>query len=358
MKIKDVIIREFDTGGYDPMGNVTTGEPSASPTAVAAPAPNQSGMAQWPTTKAEIIAFQKANGLKADGLIGQKTMAALNKAGAKAPPGFKPVPNRKKEKEPNYAADVASARAADAAQQAASPDPNTTQDPSGGQGNAAFLPGAAGGAPATNTDQATASQTQTSNYTGQDVRTANARDANDAPPPQGYANQASDLQRLAGINANTNALGVTAQAGNVFGQPAPEADKPNTQTGQAAQPDTAQTNPDTGLSTAPKPVTTGTGGKTNMVTGSDDEMAWRQKNPNWNMTGAQYPGPGNWDPKTGRSKKDIEQGQKNWDAIKGFFGGGKKQPAAPAPNQGAQPAPAAPSTLGELTDIQKLAGLK
>ena len=41
---------------------------------------------------------------------------------------------------------VAAARKADAKQQAAAPAPGTTQDPSGGQGNAAFLPGAAGGA--------------------------------------------------------------------------------------------------------------------------------------------------------------------------------------------------------------------
>ncbi len=39
--------------------------------------------------------------------------------------------------------------------------------------------------------QATASQTQTSNYTGQDVRTANARDANAAPPTQGFVGGAA-----------------------------------------------------------------------------------------------------------------------------------------------------------------------
>jgi hypothetical protein len=66
----------------------------------------------------------------------------------------------------------------------------------------------------------------------------------------------------------------------------------------------SQISPDTGLNTAPKPVTTGTGGKTNIVTGSDDEMAWRAKNPNWSMTGAQYPGAGKWDPSTGRTKRE------------------------------------------------------
>ncbi len=81
MKIKEVLLKEMgsrgavpkkdqaaqpsqsfpiDDGGYDAMGNVTTGMPSASPTAVAAPAPAQAGQAKWPTTKAEIISL---NGL-------------------------------------------------------------------------------------------------------------------------------------------------------------------------------------------------------------------------------------------------------------------------------------------------------
>ncbi len=167
-----------------------------------------------------------------------------------------------------------------------------------------------------------------------------------------------------------NALGVTAQAGSAFGQPEPQADKP---AGQATQPDAAppaQVNPDTGLSAAPKPVTTGTGGKTNIVTGSDDEMAWRSKNPNWNMTGAQYPGPGNWDPKTGRSKAAQAQADKNWQGIKNFFGFGDKKQAAPAAapqGQGTQPAtttgPNPPAggygrfQESELDTIKKLSGL-
>lgn len=59
----------------------------------AAPAPAAS-TTKWPVTDAEIKAFQQANGLKADGLIGGKTMAALQKAGATPPPGFTPVPNK------------------------------------------------------------------------------------------------------------------------------------------------------------------------------------------------------------------------------------------------------------------------
>ena len=55
------------------------------------PGATQGAKPKWPTTPAEIQAFQKANGLKADGLIGQNTMAALQKAGVPAPQGFKPV---------------------------------------------------------------------------------------------------------------------------------------------------------------------------------------------------------------------------------------------------------------------------
>lgn len=61
---------------------------------------------KWPTTPEEIKAFQKANNLQADGLIGQKTMAALVAAGATPPAGFKPVGNKVKptEKPPGQAA--------------------------------------------------------------------------------------------------------------------------------------------------------------------------------------------------------------------------------------------------------------
>ena len=45
----------------------------------------------WPADKNAIIAFQKANGLTADGLIGPKTMAALQKSGATPPSGFQPA---------------------------------------------------------------------------------------------------------------------------------------------------------------------------------------------------------------------------------------------------------------------------
>jgi hypothetical protein len=50
--------------------------------------------AAWPTTPQEITAFQTAHGLKPDGMIGQKTMAALQQAGATPPAGFKAVGNK------------------------------------------------------------------------------------------------------------------------------------------------------------------------------------------------------------------------------------------------------------------------
>jgi len=144
---------------------------------------------------------------------------------------------------------------------------------------------------------------------------------------------------------------------------------PADQTVQAATP-APQTSPDTGLSTAPKPVTTGTGGKTNMVTGSDDEMAWRAKNPNWNMTGAQYPGAGQWDPRTGRSKKLQAQADANAASVKGFLNkinpfakkaapeqGATTQAVPPQPNVEMKPLTQSVDNNAEISRIKKLSGL-
>ena len=49
---------------------------------------------KWPTTPEEIKAFQTANKLKVDGLIGQNTLAALTQQGYTPPQGFKPVANK------------------------------------------------------------------------------------------------------------------------------------------------------------------------------------------------------------------------------------------------------------------------
>jgi hypothetical protein len=167
-----------------------------------------------------------------------------------------------------------------------------------------------------------------------------------------------------------NALGVQAQAGGAFGQTPPQPDNPNPPNGAAAamasqsapaaepppQPDNglaqnpeivspevgkaqaasqsvapaapapapqgtaatyAQTNPDTGLSTEPGKVKTGTGGTTNLTTASQDEYAWRAKNPNWNMMGLQYPGAGKWDPNTGRTKRESVEYHEKDNALLG-----------------------------------------
>ena len=75
----------------------------------------------------------------------------------------------------------------------------------GGKTNADFLPGVAGGAKTPSADSAPAAVSATT-----------------SPPP------------------NVNALGVTTQAGNVFGQPAPTPDKPDTRTGSVT-PDSSAT---------------------------------------------------------------------------------------------------------------------
>jgi hypothetical protein len=63
-----------------------TNQDTAIPSGQAAPAPAGT---KFPTTPAEIQAFQKAHGLKVDGLIGPNTLTALAKAGIQPPAGFK-----------------------------------------------------------------------------------------------------------------------------------------------------------------------------------------------------------------------------------------------------------------------------
>lgn len=56
---------------------------------------------EWPSTRQEIIDFQKKHkdaagkSLIPDGSIGKRTLEALKKAGFQPPPGFKPVPDKK-----------------------------------------------------------------------------------------------------------------------------------------------------------------------------------------------------------------------------------------------------------------------
>lgn len=222
--------------------------------------------------------------------------------------------------------------------------------------------------------------------------------ANVTPPPEAPTQtaQAADAEPYGGAAAramaaksspssqadassgpNVNALGV-AQTANVPGLDG------GTQSGQGTQardastvPDAARgvqttpnVNPDTGLDATPKKVA----GTSNVTTGSDDEMAWRSKNPNWQYLppNQQYPGPGNWDPRTGRSKVAQAQADANAAAVKGFLNKinpfAKKEQPAQQQGQGTQ---ASNTTTGpnppgggygrfqesELDVIKKLSGL-
>lgn len=337
MKINDVLVNEVSFADAYAMRNAPGGPPRVDTTKPAAPAA-PAAMAKWPTTPNEIKAFQSQNKLKADGLIGKKTFDALTKAGAVPPKGFQPVGPKTKSNAPTKAPATATAPA----------------------------------------DQATDAQTQTSNYTGVDQRTANARDADAAPPAGGYANAepeqpsqtGTDINRLAQLAGtmrrdtpppNVNALGVAAQSGPGFGQQAATSDKPNTQTGQAAQAippglasattpqgntsipagPTATANPDgtgdgttSGQAAQPvkdptvaPPVATGKDGTgpglkdgsgKAVTSSSDDELAWVAKNGGSLANRGMYPGPGNWDPKTGRTTNAADKalaasGANPWD---------------------------------------------
>jgi hypothetical protein len=88
-----------------------------------APAKPAQGAKKWPTTDAEIRAFQTANPpLVVDGLIGRQTLAKLQQSGYVPPAGFKPVANK--------AATPGAAPAGDLRSNAASNISNTPGSPS------------------------------------------------------------------------------------------------------------------------------------------------------------------------------------------------------------------------------------
>ncbi len=279
MKIKELLINEYQTGNIGKPGNVTTPGPQGAGMDPAAMAQQAVAMRPQPTTAAkpatkpaakkdpQVLARQqeliKAGAkIKADGIMGPATQAAEKQFGP----------------------------AVDAAKGSQTAGTATT---------------------ITNPAQANQNVQQATPATPAPTPAV-------TPPPE------------------KNALGVTAQSSNTaFGAPQPQADNPNppaaapaaapadggsgyapaqqSQGGYAQSATAADGQPtqdvpgvstDTGLSTVPGQVKTGTGGTTNITTASQDEYAWRAKNPNWNMTGAQYPGAGKWDPTTGRTKRE------------------------------------------------------
>jgi len=290
MKIRDLLIQEYQTGNIGKPGNVTTPGPQGAGMDPAAMAQQAIAMkTPQPTTAAKpaakpaakkdpaVLARQqeliKAGAkIKADGIMGPQTRAAEQQFGP----------------------------AVDAAKGSQTAGTATT---------------------ITNPAQATQTAQQATPATPAPTPAV-------TPPPE------------------KNALGVTAQSSNpAFGAPQPQADAPTppeaapepapepasgasgyapaqqNQGGYAQSATAADGQPtaevpgvstDTGLSTVPGQVKTGTGGTTNLTTASQDEYAWRAKNPNWNMTGAQYPGAGKWDPTTGRTKREsIEYHEKD-----------------------------------------------
>jgi len=99
-----------------------TNQSTAIPSGEKSAAPNAQN--KWPTTDPEIRAFQTAHGLTPDGLIGNKTMAALQQAGIQPPAGFKPVANKQHQAAPAGGAAKSAAPAGGAAkpaQQGAAP---------------------------------------------------------------------------------------------------------------------------------------------------------------------------------------------------------------------------------------------
>lgn len=177
------------------------------------------------------------------------------------------------------------------------------------------------------------------------------------------AAQGTDMrqQGVGAVNA-PNALGVQSQAGGAFGQQAATGDKPNTQQGTASAPEpkpepvpAAPTQPDNGLEknpeivspevpkaqassqavapapaapapagigatyaqATPNPVapTVGTGSSGGLKdrfgnavkSSSDDELAWVAKNGGSFANRSLYPGPGKWDPKTGRTIREYHE---------------------------------------------------
>jgi hypothetical protein len=247
MKINDVI---NEAGPYKPPGSYTNVPAQPADTAAAvragkggqsnyqvgkdgpanignqsfAPPGNQSAqIIQWPTTPDEVKAFQTSQNIKpVDGKIGKNTMAALNKAGAKAPPGFIPVADKAKPATPKAGADA--------------------------QGNVPIPSGGVGASTQAQVDAANAQQAPQGSDTttagnAPDELAAVKKNAGIEPPatnPFGVQPQANVPGMQTGAEPATNPFGVQPQA-NVPGMQTGTA--PDTQAAQAAAAPSALPNP-------------------------------------------------------------------------------------------------------------------
>lgn len=215
MKINEVIIKEAEDSGYDAMGNVTTGTPSASPVNVAAaPAPaGQGGQPKSAPAAGKVPPQPTLNGKPSTGPKGQ---AWLKKYGATHNP----------DGTPKAAAPAAAAPAADPTIDPYDPNKDT------------------------NVTQAGASDNTTAELDRlKQLAVGGAQPAPAAPPAQAAAPTPPP---------NVNALGIaqTANAANPL-QPAPQADQPAAQAAQPA-PEAPANN---GIQAQQvNPVKTGTGG--------------------------------------------------------------------------------------------------
>jgi len=301
MKIRDLLIQEYQTGNIGKPGNVTTPGPQGAGMDPAAMAQQAVAMKNpQPTTAAkpaakpaakkdpQVLARQqeliKAGAkIKADGIMGPQTRAAEQQFGpaVDAAKGSQTAGNATTITNP--------AQATQTAQPTPEPAP-TDAGPTGDVNNTSS--GYAGATPQpaaapVDQDAVPASANASSGYAGATPQPTPAPAPAPAKPDSG------------------SGYAPAQQGQGGYAQSATAADGQPTQ----AQPGVST---DTGLSTVPGQVKTGTGGTTNLTTASQDEYAWRAKNPNWNMTGAQYPGAGKWDPSTGRTKREsIEYHEKD-----------------------------------------------
>jgi len=282
-------------------------------------------------------------------------IAAANKVGSTAapPPGGATgadAPSAANEKAKQGIAAGTPAPAADAAPATADSDAapnNASSSYTGGQQSTQPEPADSDAAP----------NNASSSYTGGQQSTQPEPADSDAAPNnasssytgvQTQPDEVARLQQLAGSNTAPNNASSSYTGGQQSTQPEPAAAAP------------AAPNPDT---VAPV-VKTGTGGTLTTRDGkpvtsrSNDEIAWASKQP-MGGAGQQYPGAGNWDPRTGRDLKAAAQGEKNWQSIKNFFGGKKTPPAGQATQPAPAPAPAPQMTMeSELSMIKHLSGLK